>query len=89
MKKKKSIAERERHKAQEIQAMHSRIAHHLLTDVQPIPSSDPQQTPPVYLLGMLFWAVGQLSSAVLAMLPPKSLCPSSQAEPETLNSFWL
>ena len=63
--------------------MHNAIAHHLLTNTQLVPEwrSLPAPLPPVYILGMtshgMEYSFGQFGSAVLAVSPPNSLCPSS------------
>ena len=64
------------------QMMHSSIAHHLPTDAQLVPkqrSTPPSQLPPVYILGMTSYGMeypfGQFGSAVLAVSPPRFLCP--------------
>ena len=65
------------------QAMHNAIAHHSPTDAQLVPKQQslPGQLPPVYVLGMMShgmeYPVGQFGSAVLAVLPPSFLYPSS------------
>ena len=63
--------------------MHNAIAYHLPTDVQLVPEQRFPTTPlaPVYILDMtshgMEYPVGQFGSAVLAVSPPKFLCPSS------------
>ena len=66
------------------QVIHNAIAHHPLTDAQPVPeqpSASPSQLPPVYILGMASFGMeypfGHFGSAVLAVSPPSFLCPSS------------
>lgn len=50
-------------------------------------------TPPVYVLSRTFWGLeypcGQFRSALLALLPPSSLCSCSLAEYRKLKSPWL
>ena len=66
------------------QVMHNAIARRLPTDAQLAPkqlSAPPGQLPPVYILGMMSHGMEypfcQFGSAVLAVSPPNSLCPSS------------
>ena len=68
------------------QVMHNAIAHHSLTDAQLVPKQQstpppPGQLPSVYILGMtshgMEYPFGQFGSAVPAVSPPNSLCPSS------------
>ena len=57
--------------------MHNAVAHHPLTDTQPVPKQQPPpvgQFPPVLLFSVMPYHMGhpfgQLGSAVLAMSPP-------------------
>lgn len=83
----------ESNRPQEGQEVHSPVAHHLQADAQSVPdqpSEAPGQIPPVDVLSMTLhgmeYPFGQLSSAVLAMLPHSFLCTSSPAELGTLKS---
>lgn len=87
--KKKKEGERDKSKEP---VMHNRVAHHPLTDDQPIPNSQSapfQVNPPLYL-GMAFYGIGYPSglfgSAIPAMLPSSFLFISSLAEHETPKS---
>jgi len=75
------------------QVMHNAIAHHLLTNAQPVPewqSSSPGPIPPVYMLNMMSYGMEcpfrQFGSAVLAALPPGFLCIASLAGHGKLKS---
>ena len=64
--------------------MHSAIAHHPLTDAQPVPEEQlppPSQLPLVYMLSMMSYGMeypfGQLGSAVLPVPPSDFLCTSN------------
>jgi len=64
--------------------MHSAIAHHPLTDAQPVPEEQlppPSQLPLVYMLSMMSYGMeypfGQLGSAALPVSPPTPLCAPS------------
>jgi len=64
--------------------MHKAIAHHPLTDAQPVPKHrllSPDQLPLVYMFSMTSHGTehpfGQLGSAVLAVSPPRLLCTPS------------
>ena len=62
------------------QVMHNAIAHHPLTDAQPIPKQPPPPSP--YILfsmpsdGMEY-PFGQFGSAALGLSPPSSCCTPS------------
>lgn len=88
--------ERKRSKTQEKEVMHSKVAHHPLTDARPVPkqpSAPHGQLPPVSVLGMTFLGVenplGQVGSAVLAVLPLSSLCSCPLPEQEDPTRPWL
>jgi len=56
---------------------HSAIAHHLMTNAQPLPKQQllpPSQLTPAYILSMMSYGFGQLESAVLSVSPPSFLC---------------
>ena len=64
--------------------MHDAIAHHRLTDAQPVPEEQMLplcQLPPVYALSMMSYGMeypfGKFGSAVLAVSPPSFLCNPS------------
>lgn len=69
------------------------VAHHLLTDAQPVPHQCvicPSEISLVYILGVMFYGMeypfGQFGSALLAVLPPGFLCTCSLAEHGKLKS---
>lgn len=73
------------------QVMDAKIAHHLLTENQPILEYHwlLLQSSPVYILAMTFndmeYPFIQSGAALMATLPRSVLCTCSPAEHETLN----
>ncbi|RMC13776.1 hypothetical protein DUI87_08858 [Hirundo rustica rustica] len=77
----------ERNKPQGTEVMPSTVAHHALTNAQPVPdeqSAAPDPLPSVHtdheMLHDIEYPFGQFGSAVLAVLPPSFLCTCSLPE---------
>ena len=57
---KRNITKKREIKPKKRQVMHNAIAHHLLTDAQPVPKqrlAPPGQLAPVYILGMMSYGM--------------------------------